>query len=166
MPFLPGNPLGVGIGMNRQDFGMTLRARRVRVDVQLPEIPPQRLLLVRIELLIAEEQHLMGGQRGMQILDLPVAEGGGQVDVGHLRAENRGHRVYLDCCIAHRLYSLWKTRVRSSMLSRGGASGTMKAGCVAKRVAIVALMCILRLSSGHRRKRGRQTLPGHQYTSL
>ena len=72
---------------------MTLRTRRVRVDMQLPEVSPQRFLLFQTDFLVAEEQHLMFRQRGMQIIDLPVGQRRRQVDVRNLGTQTRGERL-------------------------------------------------------------------------
>ena len=64
--------------MDRQNLGVAFGARRVRVDVQLAKMLTKRFLLLQIDLLIAEEQHLMLEQVAGMLLDGQV---GGVGDV-------------------------------------------------------------------------------------
>src|SRR5262249_59412263 len=74
MPIFSGDALGIGVGMDGKDLGMSLRTRRVWVNVQLAETAPERLVAFHFKRLIAKEQDLMLRQRLMQLFDLAVAE--------------------------------------------------------------------------------------------
>ena len=74
MPIFSGDALGIGVGMDGKDLGMSLRTGRVRVNVQLAEIAAERLVAFHVKQLIAKEQDLMLRQRLVQFLDLAVAE--------------------------------------------------------------------------------------------
>ena len=65
---------GLGVGMDRQDLGMSFRSGRAGVNVQFTEILAEPLLGVHIHRLIAEKQDLVLRQRQMQFFDLTVAE--------------------------------------------------------------------------------------------
>ena len=65
---------GIGIGMDRQNLGMSLRTGRAGVNVQFAEISAEPLVGFHIQRLIAKEQNLMLRQRLMQLFDLTVAE--------------------------------------------------------------------------------------------
>src|SRR5262249_891886 len=85
MPIFSGDALGIGVGMDGKDLGMSLRTRRVRVNVQLAETAPERLVAFHVKRLIAKEQDLMLRQRLLQLFDLAVAERLGErqtVDLG------------------------------------------------------------------------------------
>jgi hypothetical protein len=101
---------------------MPLRARRIRVDVQIAKMPAKRFLLFQIDLLIAEEQNLMLREGRVQIINLLVRQRGGQVDIGNLGAQTWGHRFYLDRGIGHDVIPYGTRACANSMLSRTGAS--------------------------------------------
>src|SRR6516225_8895528 len=85
MPIFSGNALGIGVSMDGKDLGMPLRTGRVRVNVQLAETAPERLVAFHVKRLIAKEQDLMLRQRLVQLFDLAVAERLGErqtVDLG------------------------------------------------------------------------------------
>ena len=60
---------------------------RGRMDVQLAELAPERLLPIEVEGLVAEEQHLVLDQRVVQLLELLVAQGPAEIDAGDLGAD-------------------------------------------------------------------------------
>ena len=64
---------------------MAFRPGRAGMDVQLAEIAAEPLVGVHVHRLIAEEQHLVLGQRQMQLLDLTVAERIRERDAGDCR---------------------------------------------------------------------------------
>ncbi len=101
MPVLAVYALGLRVGMDGQDFGMAVGAGRVGMDVQVAKVAAEPLLLIEVDPLVAEEQNLMFRQRGVKLLDLPVAERGSQVDVGDLGADDRGKRLHLDGVVGH-----------------------------------------------------------------
>ena len=74
VPILTVNALGIGIGMDRQNLGMSFGARRVGVNMQLTEISAEPLVGFHIQRLIAKEQDLMLRQCLMQVLYLTIAE--------------------------------------------------------------------------------------------
>ena len=63
MPVLAVDALGLGIGMDRQDLGMSFRPGRAGVNVQFTEISAEPLVGFHIHRLIAEEQDLVLRQR-------------------------------------------------------------------------------------------------------
>src|SRR4051812_494566 len=87
--------------MDRQDLGMSVRAWRVRMDVQLAEQTAERLVLIEGELLVAEEDHLMRHQRVVHFLELLVAQRLRQVGTENLRTDCRGSGFHLDRLIGH-----------------------------------------------------------------
>src|SRR6478736_3100981 len=92
MPIFPGDAFGIGVGMDGQNLGMSLRTGRVRVNVQVAKIAAERLVTFLVERLIAKEQNLMLRQRLVQLLDLAVAERLGErqaVDLGANARRNR-----------------------------------------------------------------------------
>src|SRR6185437_7474514 len=72
------------------------------MGVQLAEMPAERLLAVEIERLVAEEDHLVLEQRGVDLLELPVAQLP-QPHLANLRADARGDGPHLDRLVRHRL---------------------------------------------------------------
>src|SRR5260370_36672804 len=60
MPIFPGDALGIGVGMDGQNLGVSLRTWRVRVNVQVAKIAAERLVAFHVERLIAKEQDLKG----------------------------------------------------------------------------------------------------------
>ena len=74
MPILPVDALGIGIGMDRQNLGMSFGPGRAGVNMQVTEIPAKPLVSFYIQWLIAKEQNLVLRKRLMQLLDLTVAE--------------------------------------------------------------------------------------------
>ena len=74
MPVLAVDAPGIGVGMDRQDFGMSFRPGRAGVNVQFTEISAEPLVGFHIHRLIAKEQDLVLRQRLMQLFDLTVAE--------------------------------------------------------------------------------------------
>ena len=120
MPVLAGDAFGIGISMDRQDLGVSVRAGRVRVDVQVTKMPAEGFLLIKIDLLVAEEQHLMFGQRRVQIVDLLIAQCSGKVDTRNHGADARGHRRHLDGGVAHAkvLQWVWPVQPGSATVTR------------------------------------------------
>src|SRR3974390_2028663 len=102
MPALAGDALGVGVRVDREDLGVALRARRIRMDVQFAEQPAERLVLIEGQLLVAKEYHLMRHQRVVHFLELLVAERPAEIDTGNFRADRRGGRLHLDGLVRHR----------------------------------------------------------------
>ena len=101
VPILAADALGIGIGMDRQNLGMSFRTRRIRVDVQLTEISAESLVGFHVQRLIAEEENLMLGQRLMHLLDLPVAERFRQYDALDSGANTRRDGTDADGVIGH-----------------------------------------------------------------
>src|SRR5215813_14213629 len=101
MPIFSGNALGIGVGVNRKDLGMPLRAGRVRVNVQLAETAPERLVAFHVKRLIAKEQDLMLRQRLVQLFDLAVTERLGERQAVDLGANAGRDRRDIDGFIAH-----------------------------------------------------------------
>jgi hypothetical protein len=101
MPIFPGDALGIGVGMDGQNLGMSLRTGRVRVNVQVAKMAAERLVAFHVERLIAKEQDLMLRQRLVQLLDLVVAERLGERQAVDLGANARRDRRDVDGFVAH-----------------------------------------------------------------
>ena len=85
------------------------------MDVQVAEIAAEPLVGVDVHRLIAEEQHLVLGQRQMQFLDLTVAQRIGERDAGDFGADARRHRRDIDEFIAHgSTFRWWRREVRKA----------------------------------------------------
>ena len=79
MPALARDPLRGRVGVDRQDLRVALGRVRGRVDVELAEPAPQRLLRVEVQArLVAEEQDLVLQQRVVELLELLVSRAGGR----------------------------------------------------------------------------------------
>src|SRR5215467_14932399 len=116
MPIFSGDALGIGVGMDGKDFGMSLRTWRVWVNVQLAETAPERLVAFHVKRLIAKEQDLMLRQRLVQLLDLAVAERLGERQAVDLGANARRDRRDVDGFVGHGVTS----RVRGIYMSFRG----------------------------------------------
>jgi len=101
MPFHARHDLGVPVGVDDQDFRMSLRFRGRGMDMQVTEEPPEGLMLVQGHFLIAEKDHLMLHQRVMDLAKCLIAERLGDVDTGDLGADHRADRIDLDGLIGH-----------------------------------------------------------------
>src|SRR5262245_43903113 len=101
MPIFSGDALGIGVGMDGKDFGMSLRTRRVWVNVQLAETAPERLVAFHVKRLIAKEQDLMLRQRLVQLFGLAVTERFGERQAVDLGANARRDRRDVDGFVAH-----------------------------------------------------------------
>ena len=107
VPILAVDALGIGIGMDRQDFGMPFRPGRARMNVQFTKIAAEPLVRFHVQRLIAEEQNLVLRQGLMQLLDLAVAERLGQRDAFDIGTDARCHRRDGDGFIAHDVTLQW-----------------------------------------------------------
>src|SRR5215813_4978195 len=101
MPIFSRDALGIGVGMDVKDFGMSLRTRRVWVNMQLAETAPERLVAFHVKRLIAKEQDLMLRQRLVQLFDLVVAERLGERQAVDLGANAGRDRRDVDGFVAH-----------------------------------------------------------------
>ena len=102
MPVLARHALRLLVGVDDEDLGVALeQRRRRRVDVQLAEEPAERLLLVRSEVLVAEEDHAVLDERGVDLLERPLVERLGEVDAVDLGADVRGELLDLDRRVGH-----------------------------------------------------------------
>ena len=70
------------MGIEHDDLLGLLRVGVDGVDVQIPEAVRQRPLGSRGDGLVAKEQHLVFEQGAMELLELPLAQGLGQIDAG------------------------------------------------------------------------------------
>ena len=66
---------------------------------EFAEIPGKGFMLLRGQLLIAEEQHLVFQPGGANFRQRLVVQGPGQVRTGHRRAERAGHGAYCDVLV-------------------------------------------------------------------
>ena len=89
------------VGMQRQDFRMPLNARCDRMHMQCSEAPPEILVLIGRQMLIAEEDHLIFNQRVMDLLKCLIADILGQVDAADHRAKRGIELAYLYCFVGH-----------------------------------------------------------------
>src|SRR5262245_27646309 len=101
MPIFSSDALGIGVSMDGKNFGMSLRTRRVWVNVQLAETAPERLVAVHVKRLIAKEQDLMLRQRLVQLFDLAVTERLGERQAVDLGANAGRDRRHVDGFVAH-----------------------------------------------------------------
>src|SRR5256884_6328277 len=101
MPIFSGDALGIGVGMDGKDLGMSLRTGRVRVNVQLAEIAAERLVAFHVKRLIAKEQDLMLRQRQVQFLDLADAERPGERQARDLCANTPRDGHDIDGFVTH-----------------------------------------------------------------
>src|SRR5262249_47024111 len=74
MPILAAHSLGIRVGMDRQYLGMSFGARRIGMNVWLPERAAEPLVGFDIHGLVAEEQDLVFRQGLMQLVDLPIGQ--------------------------------------------------------------------------------------------
>ena len=81
------------------------RMPRRRMDRQLAEQPPECLVLIVRQVLVAEEDHQVFHQRVVHFLELLVAERPRQVDPGNLRADMRRQLFDRDRLIGHDRFS-------------------------------------------------------------
>src|SRR5262249_20269705 len=89
VPIFPVDALGIGIGMDRQNLGMSFGPGRAGMNMQFTEISAEPLVGFHIQRLIAKEQNLVLRQRLMQPLDLTVAEWLSQCDALDIGADAR-----------------------------------------------------------------------------
>src|SRR5262245_15000914 len=101
MPIFSSDALGIGVGMDGKNFGMSLRTRRVWVNVQLAETAPERLVAFHVKRLIAKEQDLILRQRLVQLFDLAVTERLGERQAVDLGANAGRDRRDVDGFVAH-----------------------------------------------------------------
>ena len=62
VPILAYNPRVAGCACDGDDFWIMVSSIEIRVDEDLAELPGERLVLLRIQRLVAEEQHPVFGQ--------------------------------------------------------------------------------------------------------
>ena len=91
--------------MDRDDFGVAVDARDAGVNCEIAEQPAQRLVAFEIEVLVAEEDHRMFGERGLDLLQLAAAQRLGQIDAGNFRADMDGQGGHLDGAVGHGEFS-------------------------------------------------------------
>ncbi|MNR24732.1 hypothetical protein D3C85_1418330 [compost metagenome] len=75
------------MGIEHDDLLGLLRVGVDGVDMQIPEAVRQRPLRSRGDGLAAKEQHLVFEQGAMDLLELPLGQGLGQIDPGDLGAD-------------------------------------------------------------------------------
>jgi hypothetical protein len=92
------------VGMDDHQLGAAGLMRRRGMDVQLAEQPAERHVLVGRDVLVAEEDDAVLGQRPMQLVLLAVAERRAEVDAGDLRADDRRQLVDGDGLVRRALF--------------------------------------------------------------
>ena len=80
--------------MDDHQPGVAGLRRRGRVDVQIAEQAPEGEMLVLAQMLVAEKDHRVFGERAMDLVDRLVAERARQVDAAHFGADDR--RQFVD----------------------------------------------------------------------
>ena len=102
MPFLAGDMLRVLVGVDGEDFGVPFRGmRRGGMHREIAELPPEILVLIVGQMLVAEEDHQVFHQRVVHFLELLVAERPRQVDPANLGANMRRQLGDLDRLVRH-----------------------------------------------------------------
>src|SRR5438874_4470312 len=88
--------------MSHQYLGLAIgRLRRGRVNGQFAKETPERLVLVMVERLVAEEDDKIFHQRVVHFLELLIAERTRQVDSADFRADMRRQLSDLDRLVGH-----------------------------------------------------------------
>ncbi len=87
--------------MDGDDLRMPIDAGHARMDGQVPEQPAERLLRLMVDLLVAEEDHLVFGDGRVQFVHLPVGQRPGEIDAADLGADDAGERAHLDGFVTH-----------------------------------------------------------------
>src|SRR5215467_3249893 len=101
VPIFPVDALGIGIGMDRQNLGMSFGPGRAGMNMQFTEISAESLVGFHIQRLVAKEQNLVLRKRLMQLLDLTIAEWLSQYDALDIGADARRNRRDADGSIGH-----------------------------------------------------------------
>lgn len=99
---------GVGVGLDREDLRIGGAApKHARVDVELAEQPADRLVGLAVELLIAEDQHVMGQERVADGLgERLVARQIAKVEIEHLGADGGRERLEIERGVHDRTISM------------------------------------------------------------
>ena len=66
------------------------------MNVQVAEPAAEGQMLVRRDVLVAEEDHEVFGERAMDFVHRPVRQRACQIDAGNLRADDRGQLLDAD----------------------------------------------------------------------
>ena len=101
MPVVAGDVFRIGIRVDRDDVRMAPDRGDAAMDRQIAEQAAESLVAVVVEMLVAEEDHLVFGDGLNQLLDRRRLQRPGEVDAGNLRADAQRQRCYLDQLIAH-----------------------------------------------------------------
>jgi hypothetical protein len=102
VPHLARHVLGGLVGVDDENLGVAVEQRgRSRVQMQLTEEPSERLLLVRRQALVAEEDDAVVDQGVVDLLERALVERLGEVDAPDLGAGVRGELVDLDRDVGH-----------------------------------------------------------------
>ena len=95
MPALAVGARAVLVGVDDHQFGMAGLGRRRRVDVQFAELAAEIEVLLRRQMLVAEEDHQVLGQRAVDLVHLRGCRRA-QIDAADLAADDRGQLVDAD----------------------------------------------------------------------
>jgi hypothetical protein len=101
VPILADDVLVTRLAADHDDLVVQLHAAVVRVDKDLAKAAGEGLVLLRVERLVAEEDHAVLIERGADLRDHGVIEIVGDVHAADLGAAPPGDRLYLDPAIAH-----------------------------------------------------------------
>ncbi len=96
VPALPVRARTVLVGVDFHQRGLARLVRRGRMDVQLAEQPAESQMLLRRDVLVAEEDDDVLGQRPVDLVHRPVGQRLGEIDAIDLRADDRGQLVDAD----------------------------------------------------------------------
>src|SRR5262245_11638767 len=102
MPLLARDALGCLVGVYHEDLGMPLELRRRRrMEVQLAEAPPERLVLLDREVLVPEEDDAIVDEGAVDLLERHLVERMREIEAGDLGADMRSQLPHLDVPAAH-----------------------------------------------------------------
>ena len=93
VPALAVGARAILVGVDDHQLGLARLVRRGGMDVQLAEQPAEGQVLVGRDVLVAEEDDAVLGQRPVQLVVLAVAERLAEVDAVDLRADDRRQLV-------------------------------------------------------------------------
>ena len=99
--------------------------RRGGVDVQLAEQPAEGEVLVGRDVLVAEEDDEVLGERAVDLVQLAVRQRLGEIDAGDLRADDRRQLVDGDRLVGRDASATW--RIRGPALPLSELIGTLPA---------------------------------------
>src|ERR1051326_8124136 len=102
VPVLTRDVLAVLVGVDEKDLRMSLHERRRRgMHDELAEEPAERLVLVRREALVAEEDDLVLGERFVDLLERALVERLAEIDAVHFGADDGRQLLHANRLVRH-----------------------------------------------------------------